>query len=245
MTSNKQDLKSFKVMGFDTMGTLLDEKSGIITAFEPTRKHLNDSIPGEDLYEAFEKFLKQHMKSQGPQVSYRKIMADAHREATEELSKGAYSPPEAESLAFSDGLKSWPAFPDTVAAMQTLAKRSKLVLLSNMDTETLSYIAEKGELRDVPIAAVIGRDKSGGFKPDHRVNQALVDAAKTEFGVEKEHVLLVAQGVESDHVPAREMGISSAWVDRYGRGRESMEKTGARPGWVVSKLSELADELNR
>ncbi|KAF2157793.1 HAD-like protein [Myriangium duriaei CBS 260.36] len=244
MTSTEQSLHSFLVVGFDTMGTLLDERKGLAAAFEPTASHLSKRPEGEEVHEKLNVALASQMKKDGASTAYRTIMARAHRAVTLDLSDSQYTPNEEESLAFADGLKKWPAFPDTVEALQSLAKNSKLVLLSNMDTETLEYIAGQGALQHVPIAACIGRDKSHGFKPDHRVNQSLVDAAQTQFGVSKEKILLVAQGIKSDHVPAKEMGLSSAWIDRYGGGESALKEAGVRPQWVFGKLSELVEEMH-
>jgi FMN phosphatase YigB (HAD superfamily) len=111
-----------------------------------------------------------------------------------------------------------------------------------MDTSTLISLTTIGALKDVHFAALQGGDKSGAFKPDHRVNQALLGIAQKEFGVGKDQVLLVAQGVESDHVPAREMGIASAWIDRYAAGEEVGR---GLPTWIFKSLGELVGEMKR
>lgn len=242
MIAKSNDLSTFEVIGFDTMGTLLDERTGIYTAFEPTARQLQQSVSKEDLHRRLNKTLKQYLGSSFTSLTYRTLLAKAHHNVTLDLSSGQHSPSEESSLAFADALADWPAFPDTVAAMQSLAQRSKLVLLSNMDTSTLEAIASRGALRDVPIAACVGCDKTGGFKPDHKVNQALLDVAQKDFGVTREKVLLVAQGLKSDHVPAAEMGIASAWIDRYGGGEQALEDAGVRPSWVFERLQALVDE---
>jgi FMN phosphatase YigB (HAD superfamily) len=109
-----------------------------------------------------------------------------------------------------------------------------------MDTSTLVSLTTNGALKDVHFAALQGGDKSGAFKPDHRVNQALLDIAEKEFGVGKDQVLLVAQGLESDHVPAREMGIASAWIDRYADGEEAAK---GAPTWMFRSLQELVEQM--
>ena len=110
-----------------------------------------------------------------------------------------------------------------------------------MDTSTLVELPTKGALKDVPFAVLQGGDKTKAFKPDHKVNQALLDIAQDEFGVGQEDVLLVAQGLASDHVPARKMGVSSAWIDRYAEGRDAAED--AKPTWIFGSLKELVEEI--
>jgi hypothetical protein len=60
----------------------------------------------------------------------------------------------------------WPAWPDSVAALQKLAVDSELISASNIDTIALEKIVITGALRDVPFAALIGNDKSKACKPE-------------------------------------------------------------------------------
>jgi 2-haloalkanoic acid dehalogenase type II len=242
MTPSKPHLSSFKVIGFDTMGTLLDERAGIAAASVIALQKLPGTT-SEQFFEEFESHLYDQMTSQPPPTSYATNLATSFSETVDSLSDGAHKTTPAESAAFADSLKAWPAFPDTVASLQYLARNAHLVALSNMDTSTLVSLTTTGALKDVPFSHLQGGDKSKAFKPDHRVNQALLDIAEKEYGVGKEEVLLVAQGLGSDHVPAREMGIKSVWIDRYGAGEEAARE--AKPTWTFKELREMIEEMNR
>jgi 2-haloacid dehalogenase len=234
---------SFSVIGFDTMGTLLDEKAGIKVASAAIREKLPSNISDEQFFKKFETHLREQMRTTPPPTPYPTILGKAISLTAHSFSNGEYSATESERDDFARALADWPAFDDTVASLQYLAEKHKLVALSNMDTATLVELTTTGALRDVPFAKLQGGDKTGAFKPDHRVNQALLDVAQDEFGVGKEQVLLVAQGLGSDHVPARDMGIASAWIDRYGAGKDAAAE--ARPTWIFSSMKELVEEMKR
>ncbi|KAF4551756.1 Hypothetical protein D9617_12g036460 [Elsinoe fawcettii] len=245
MSGSQKSLTSFRAIGFDVMGTLLDEQVGIWKACEPLHQHLPSAQASRQVQEAFNDALSCLMKSSQPGTSYESLMVDAYSRVASSLSNGKHRPSKEESTAFANALADWPAWSDSVAALQALAVNSKLILVSNMDTTTLEKIVTVGGLKDVQFAALIGSDKSKAFKPDHRVNQTLLDTAKEQFGIKKEEVLLVAQGTGSDHVPAKDLGIESAWIDRYDQGQEVIDRLGIKPGWTFKSLQELVDQQKR
>jgi 2-haloacid dehalogenase len=224
------------------MGTLLDEKAGIAAASEAILKKLNSPVTPDQFFFEFESHLHDQLTTHPPPITYHTNLATSFTLTIASLSNGTYTATQSESDAFARALASWPAFLDTVASLQYLAENHHLIALSNMDTSTLVSLTTEGALKDVHFAALQGGDKSGAFKPDHRVNQALLEIAQKEFGVGKDQVLLVAQGVESDHVPAREMGIASAWIDRYAAGEEAAK---GAPTWIFKSLGELVGEMKR
>lgn len=242
MVTSKPKLSGFKVIGFDTMGTLLDEKEGIKAASKAVREKLRTDLTSEMFFDEFELHLREQMTNNPPPTTYYSTLGNAFAATVKSLSKGGYEVTSAERDTFAQALAGWPAFEDTVASLQYLAEKHKLVALSNMDTSTLGELTTQGALKEVQFSALQGGDKTGAFKPDHRVNQALLDIAHNDFGAGKDEVLLVAQGVSSDHVPAKEMGIASAWIDRYGAGRDAAKDA---PTWIFSSMKELIDQMKR
>ncbi|KAG8631149.1 hypothetical protein KVT40_000289 [Elsinoe batatas] len=239
MADSKKSLSSFKAFGFDVMGTLLDERIGIWDACKPLHTYLSSSSRPDDVQHAINEALSRLMKSGPAGTSYESIMAKAYSEVTDNLTKGQYSPSSEESLGFARSLAEWPLWPDTFASLEQLSSKSDLYLVSNMDTTTLQRIATEGPLKGIRFAALIGSDQSKAFKPDQRVNQTMLDRAKQHSGIGKDEILLVAQGTASDHVPARDMGIASAWIDRYDQGQDAIGRLGLKPTYVFKSLAEL------
>lgn len=53
------------------------------------------------------------------------------------------------------------------------------------------------------------------YRPDPRNFEYAVAQLRAEDPtLEREHILVVAQSLPHDHVPARALGLSSVWIDR-------------------------------
>jgi FMN phosphatase YigB (HAD superfamily) len=63
------------------------------------------------------------------------------------------------------------------------------------------------------------------------------------LGVPRERILHVAQSLFHDHVPAKALGLTTAWVDRRGgrHGSGATPPAEATPDLVVPDLASLAD----
>ena len=133
--------------------------------------------------------------------------------------------------------------------MQALGKHYRLVALSNIDRASISSTLAT-TLAGVRFDAVLIAEDIGSYKPDRRNFEYLLEYVRREWGVGKGECLLVAQGVASDHVPAREVGLWSAWVARgrpegergwEGVGSENEGKVGFR--WRWGSLGKMAAEV--
>ena len=82
-----------------------------------------------------------------------------------------------------------------------------------------------GPLKEVKFDAVYIAENIGNYKPSHKNFEYLLEHVKESFGVEKGEVLMTAHGLKSDHVPAKEMGMSSCWIAR-GDGDGTIESEG-------------------
>jgi 2-haloalkanoic acid dehalogenase type II len=137
----------------------------------------------------------------------------------------------------------YPAFPDTVEAMQRLGKHYKLIPLSNVDHKSFDVSLAKA-LKGVHFDAIYTAEDIGSYKPDPRNFQYLLDHVKSDFGVEKDELCHVAQSLFHDHRPARKFDIQSVWVDRKGfMGGEVGDHPQEQFGYQlkVDSLGELAD----
>ena len=176
-----------------------------------------------------------------PGLKYSTLLSESYLKLAETFSLPR--PPQAEADAMGASVAEWPAFPDTVAALNRLKRHFKLVILSNVDKESFSHVL-CGKLADVNFDAVYVAEQIGSYKPSLKNFHYLLDHVKEEFGVEKEQVLHTAHGIESDHVPCKEMGMTSAWIARgetTGPG-STMESVGdkAMPTWVFEGMMEMA-----
>ncbi|KAL2065599.1 hypothetical protein VTL71DRAFT_3269 [Oculimacula yallundae] len=216
----------YKVLSFDIYGTLINWELGIYTGLQtllsklpssdPRHPSQNSPVPNKaivlDILTAYSK-LEAEIQIENPTLPYPKVLEAIYSRLASQLSLPAS---EDEIQAFGSSIGKWPAFPDTVAAMQILAKYYKLVVLSNVDKTSFSQTLS-GPLAGVQFDGVYTAEDIGSYKPDLRNFQYMVDQAEKNFGAKKEEVLKVAQSLYHDHVPAKKFGLRpSVWIRRAG-----------------------------
>ncbi|EEH37203.1 haloacid dehalogenase [Paracoccidioides lutzii Pb01] len=273
MTSNRL-LASFQLLSFDIYGTLIDWERGIIENLKPLTDRLSDSHPSEldplALCSSLNKY-ERAFQAENPRQTYDLILKASYEALAKELqalpaAAGGEDPSsilDKEGTAFGTSIGTWPAFPDTVEAMRKLKKRYKLVPLTNVDRVSFQRTLQgplggvHEGLRDGErfFDAVYTAQDVGSYKPNPKNFDYLLSHVKSEFGLEKDQVLHVAQSLFHDHVPAKKYGLQSAWIARgegggSGMGGKVVEYLeGENPkvafGWRFNTLGELAEAVER
>jgi len=114
------------------------------------------------------------------------------------------------------------------------------VIISNVDRRSL---ARSRARLGVEFDAAITAEDVGSYKPDVR-NFEYALARLAELGVARERILHVAQSLFHDHVPAKALGLRTAWVNRRagrpGSGATRAPESEPHPDLVVADLAELA-----
>lgn len=233
-------LTDFRLLSFDVYGTLIDWESGVLTGLKATlpADKLQTFTP-EQLLEAFHE-LESTQQVKTPHLTYAELLTTIHPQLAAKLSLP--EPSVEQSEAFGKSIGSWPAFPDTVAALYRLSKYYKLVVLSNVDRESFKATNE-GPLQGFPFDAILTAQDIGSYKPDHRNFEYMLAAVKERFGVEKLEVLQTAQSQFHDHQPAKELGIKSSWIVRPGATMGNRKD--AVYDWKFNTLGEMADALEK
>ncbi len=116
-----------------------------------------------------------------------------------------------------------------------------------MDRDSFSKVLS-GPLAEVRFDAVYTAEDIGSYKPDLQNFHYLLDHVRDELGVRKEQVLHTAHGLKSDHVPAKKMGISSAWIARGdGKGGPNLELEAVEGEvaftWNFETMEDMADAV--
>ena len=101
----------------------------------------------------------------------------------------------------------WPPFPDTVEALARLGRHFRLVILSNVDDDLFEGNARQLQ---VPFFMVVTSQQAGSYKPSLVNFRFMLE----RLGLPKERVLHAAQSLFHDIGPAREIGLTSVWIDR-------------------------------
>ncbi|KAH8113951.1 HAD-like protein [Phellopilus nigrolimitatus] len=233
-------LDQFEALIFDVYGTLMNWETSIYSALKPLLERANSSWNKKEALTAFES-VERDIQAQQPGMLYSTLLGTVHSSFATRL--GTTSTP-AEDAAFSGSIARWPVFPDTVAALASLKKHFKLVVLSNVDnhsfnTFTRPVLEAQGGVFDLVLTA----QDLGAYKPDPANFEAALRAVSAQLGVEKEKVLVTAQSLSHDHEPANALGIQSAWIARDGA---SIGVTSsATYDFKFSTLGEMADARDK
>lgn len=218
-------MSRFRYLTFDCYGTLVDWRTGI----EKSLKKLFGRIPlgGKELLDAY---VDAEKREEETYKTYREVL----KNSAVRLSKTVgFDASLREAAAFAESVPAWPAFPDTRATLQKLGKEGyKRYILSNVDTDLLSATVRRNGFE---VDGFVTAEEVGSYKPDK--GHWLKFMEKT--GARTSEVLHVAQSIFHDIIPAQEMGIASAWVNRY----DEPLARGAQPVYIADSLESLAELL--
>lgn len=225
------DPTRFEVLTFDCYGTLIDWEAGILAALRPSLTVRGVTEADEDLLERYARH--EAAIEAGPYLRYREVLARAMRGVFGEL---GVEPTAAEAAAFGGSVGEWPAFPDSPAALASLARRYRLAVITNCDDD---LFAASNRRLGVTFEWIISAEQVGSYKPSHRS----FEVALERIGVPRERILHVAQSLFHDHVPAKALGLTTAWIDRrHDRpGSGATPPASAVPDLAVPDLATFAD----
>ncbi|EME50111.1 hypothetical protein DOTSEDRAFT_68846 [Dothistroma septosporum NZE10] len=239
------DWTKIKALSFDIYGTLIDWEDGIASSARATA--LGPYLPKDhkELMLAIEKH-DTTVQQEHPTMRQCNVVAEGLRRYAKELrvvENGRLSQRQVEAAAKQYGGKigEYPAFSDTVAAIQNLGTRFKLIPLSNVDMDSFNETLS-GPLEGCHFDAIYTAQDIGSYKPDVRNFEYLLDHVKQDFGFRKEELVHVAQSLFHDHGPAKQVGLQCVWVDRKGFMGGEPENAQERFGFKlkVETLAELA-----
>ena len=231
-----RELQDFEALSFDCYGTLIDWEAGIgaVLGGWATRRGLD--LDTESLLTAYAVH-EARAEREDPGAPYPEILARSMRGMGDELG-AEVSDDDARALAVS--VPDWPEFADSPAALSSLARRYKLIILSNVDRG--SFRASNERL-GVDFTSVLTAEDVGSYKPDPRNFDALTEEARRQ-GVGGGRLLHVAQSLFHDHVPAQRAGLPTAWInrrhDRPGWGATPEPPTRVTPDWEFPSMSAFA-----
>jgi 2-haloacid dehalogenase len=207
------DFRRFDALTFDCYGTLIDWEKGISNGLRAILEP-HGVRPGDDeLLEAYAR--EEAALEAGPYLRYRDVLTQAARGVA---SRFGVTPTDAETAAFGGSVGDWPAFPDTADALKRLSGRFRLGVITNCDDDLFAASIPR---LGVSFDWIVTAQQVGSYKPSHRN----FDAAFAVIDVPRQRILHVAQSLYHDHVPARALGLATAWIDR----RRDKAGSGATP----------------
>jgi 2-haloacid dehalogenase len=204
---------------FDCYGTLIDWNGGI-------RAELARLFGEERADELLHRYheLEPQVEAEHGDLRYRDVMATVLAQLGEV--------PAGEEDALGRSLPEWHAFPEVPAALAEARRRGwRLAILSNTDPD---FIAASKARLGAPFDETVVASEIGSYKPAHRHWEEFF--ART--GAPREGHVHVAQSYFHDVVPARQLGLRTVWINRFG------ERPEPAPDRELPDLSDLPDVLD-
>ncbi len=201
-------LSDFDVLTFDCYGTLIDWETGMWDAYqELLMANRRTDIDRSTMLRAHAKH-ESLLQAAQPRTLYPEILAETHRRVAAGFGLETQAGLDG---AFGGSVPNWPAFHDTADALRRLQRHFKLVILSNVDRT--SFAGSNRKL-GVDFDAVYTAEEIGSYKPASHNFEYLLTHLADEFAIESARILHTAQSLFHDHVPASEIGLATAWIDR-------------------------------
>jgi 2-haloacid dehalogenase len=207
------DFREFEVLTFDCYGTLIDWETGIAAGLRGLTATDGREVADEQLLAAYAGH--EAALEAGPYLRYRDVLAHSAASVCRDF---GISPTDGELATFGVSVGEWPAFPDSATALAALQERFRLAVITNCDDD---LFAASNRRLGVTFDWVVTAQQAGSYKPSHRN----FELAFERIGVPRDRILHVAQSLFHDHVPAKELGLRSVWINR----RAGREGSGATP----------------
>lgn len=216
----------FDIITFDCYGTLIDWEGGIINAFKSEAAKDGLTLEGDQIISAYS--AEEPKVESGAYLSYREVLRETARRVGSRL---GWKLSTERSGFLAQSLPDWKPFADTNAALERLAGKFQLGILSNVDDDLLA-----GTRRHftVQFDLIVTAQQVRSYKPGYaHFNEAIARLSG-------KRLLHAAQSYFHDVVPCTALGIPVVWVNRKG---ERPGPGGPLPTHEVRNLSELADLL--
>lgn len=236
---------NFSTLTFDCYGTLIDWEAGIWRALQPLWRandnaaDENDRIARARMLAAFARH-ESAVQRESPSLLYPQVLAQTHARIAAEKK---WQDDDGMRDTFANSVGDWPAFADSAEALRMLKGRFKLGVLSNVHNKGFAASAQK---LGVEFDEVFTAEEIGAYKPDAKNFSYMLEELSKRRGVSAGEVLHAAQSLFHDIKPAREAGLTTAWIDRQNLdgggewGATAKVDDPPRPDWIFPDLISFA-----
>ncbi len=224
-----------KILTFDCYGTLIDWETGILNSLNACFSACG--LTDEDILNLFAQ-TEHKIQNENSKMKYEDVLRAVIKKMGASLSINI---PEEKTVDFGLSVRKWTAFPDTITALQKLSTRFKLIIVSNVDNESIA--ATKNQL-NIDFYRTYTAEDIGTYKPDLKVFNYVFNQLEKE-GYYKNEILHIAESLYHDHVPAKKLGLDSVWINRRfsksGNGATPKVKKKWEPKYQFKDLASFAD----
>lgn len=228
-------LTAFKALTFDVVGTLIDFETGMLGYLRSVAGEALGSISDDAILDCYRRHRGDNPTHEFPDDLVRVYGAMAPDLG---LPTGA-----GQAEGFRDSIETWPAFPDSVAALQRLRARYRLVAMTNAQRWALDHMEKT---LGSPFHDSVTVSEARCEKPDP-VFFGFTRGRLSCEGILLEDILHVAQSQYHDIGVARALGYTVCWIERRQGQKGSggtIEAPHTTPDLHFTTLAQLADAVD-
>lgn len=218
-----------KLLSFDVFGTLISVREGSYDAFRSILGEYGradvDVVAFWEYWE--ERNITHYWETYRP---YKEICALSLGEAFSHF--GVHGDPGAISRYF-DAFTGFQLYPDVLPALESLSRRHRLAIVSNIDNDLLAATPLQREFDLVCTA-----EKARGYKPDGTLFRYLLDHAGVPLG----EILHCGQSQFTDLVGGKPLGLTIAWINRR---NVKLSPSVPKPDFELPDLASLPPLIER
>ncbi|HYW94884.1 MAG TPA: haloacid dehalogenase type II [Bacteroidales bacterium] len=197
-------MSKVKLISFDCYGTLIDWKKGVQETLRPLFDDYFLDIDDEHIFRLFAEFDENLVM--GDFMSYDGVLHEVMKRYAQRLNVNIQP---SDTGALAESLPSWPPFEDSVPSLLELKNKGfRLAVISNVDRPLLDKTLAN---MDFTFDLIVTSDEIGSYKPSP---ENFLEALR-RFHLPVDEIIHVAQSHFHDILPARDLGITAAWINRY------------------------------
>ena len=233
------ELTDYEALSFDCYGTLIDWETGILAVLRPWADDHGLTVSDDELLTIYGD-QESRTELDHPTLPYPEILARGFMAVGDQLDATVTAE---DSKRLGHSVADWPAFPDSHDALVALAEHYKLFILSNVDRDSFAHSNKR---LDVQFDGILTAQDIGSYKPSGRNFKTLL--AETErMGIAEGKLLHVAQSLFHDHVPAKQYGLPTVWINRRsgsdGWGATPAPSVDVKPDWEFASMAAFASAV--
>ena len=217
------------LLSFDVFGTLINVREGSYDAFGSILRDCGRSnIDVRAFWEYWEERNIAHYWE--PYRPYKEICALSLREAFAHFNVAG----DASAISrYFDAFSRFQLYPDVLSTLETLGRRHRLAIVSNIDNDLLAATPLQ---RDFDL--VCTAEKARGYKVDGTLFRYLLDHA----GVSVTEILHSGQSQFTDMVGGKPLDLTIAWINRR---NVELAPSVPKPDYVFSDIASLIPLVER
>jgi len=227
--------KDFKYLTFDVVGTLIDFEGGLKACLTEIGSEVGVTVDGEAALTLYRK------ARYAPNVG---LFPDDLVRVYLQIAPDLGLPVEqACGERLRNSAKSWKGFADSADAMARLAKRYRLIAMTNAQRWAFEHFSKA---LGNPFYASFTTDDTGTEKPDPAFFEKVFAFVESE-GNSRSDILHVAQSQYHDIGISRKLGLTNCWIERRhaqkGYGGTIEPESFTKPDFHFTSMAGLADAM--